>query len=104
MVDLIELIKDIIRSSLNKCEFKYKNIANLSPFICSVIGFMIYLEIIELNFCKLNYNLRKYINERSIKDTYENDTTESIISESEIGERTLSINDYVEMPINKKHN
>ena len=78
MVDLIELIKDIIRSSLNKCEFKYKNIANLSPFIFSFIGFMIYLEIIELNFCKLNYNLRKYINERSIKDTYEDSATESI--------------------------
>ena len=87
MVDLIELIKDIIRSSLNKCEFKYKNIANLSPFICSVIGFMIYLEIIELNFCKLNYNLIKYIKERSNREIYENSRNESII---------------LEMPIKKK--
>ena len=40
---------------------------------------MIYLEIIELNFCNLNHNLKKYINDRSIKDTYEDEANESII-------------------------
>ena len=91
MVDLIELIKDIIRSSLNKCEFKYKNIANLSPFICSVIGFMIYLEINELNFCKLNYNLRKYINDRSAKDSNEDNNIESIINDDEESEENIEM-------------
>ena len=33
-------------------------------FFC-LIGFLIYLEIIELNFCGLNNNLKKYITERS---------------------------------------
>ena len=37
--------------------------------VFALIGFIIYLEIIELNFCKLNYNLRKYIIERSIEDS-----------------------------------
>ena len=60
---------------------------------------MIYLEIIELNFCNLNYNLRKYINKRSIEDIYEDDN-ESNIRESDITYRS-SINDYVEMPTNK---
>ena len=31
-------------------------------------GLLIYLEIIELNFCNLNYNLKKAIIDRSIKD------------------------------------
>ena len=33
--------------------------------ITAIIGFLIYLEIIELNFCNLNKNLRKYIILRS---------------------------------------
>ena len=38
-----------------------------SDFVC-LIGFFIYLEIIELNVCKLNYNLRKNIIHRGILD------------------------------------
>ena len=34
----------------------------------SFFGFMIYLELIELNFCGLNYNLKKCIIRRSIQD------------------------------------
>jgi hypothetical protein len=34
---------------------------DLSSDITAIIGFLIYLEIIELNFCGLNKNLRKYI-------------------------------------------
>ena len=74
---------------------------NLSSFICSFIGFAIYLEIIELNFCNLNYNLRKKIKERSIIDTYEDDMTESIISD-ENSERSKSIKIKIEFPINEQ--
>jgi len=98
VVKFIELIKNIING------FNYLSLVSISPYFFSFIGFMIYLELIELNFCKLNYNLRKYINERSLKDIYEDNTNESIISEPEIDERDSSINDYVEMPINKKNN
>ena len=34
---------------------------DIASDIISFFGFLIYLEIIELNFCKLNYNLRKNI-------------------------------------------
>ena len=98
IASLIDLIWNIIS------DFDYKSLVYISPYFFSFIGFMIYLEIIELNFCKLNYNLRKYINERSLKDIYEDNTNESIISEPEIAQRDSSINDYVEMPINKRNN
>jgi nucleoside permease NupC len=78
------------------------NILNVLAFFCSFIGFMIYLEIIELNFCKLNYNLRKHINERSIKDIYEDNSTESIISDNDNNEGYYIITNNVELPFNKK--
>ena len=72
MIEIAELIKNIIIES-----FDPKILYNISPFICSFIGFLIYLEIIELNFCNLNYNLKKYINIRCIKDIYEDNRDES---------------------------
>ena len=36
--------------------------------IISIFGFLIYLEIIELNFCKFNYNLRRNITNRGINE------------------------------------
>ena len=41
----------------------------LIGYVCSFIGFLIYLEIIELNFCGFNYYLRRNITQRSIEDT-----------------------------------
>ena len=41
---------------------------DISGDIASIIGFLIYLEIIELNFCKLNYNLKKNIISRGEND------------------------------------
>ena len=38
-----------------------------------IVGFLIYLEIIELNFCGFNYNLRKNIIDRGMKDIQEID-------------------------------
>ena len=43
-------------------------ILDFSGNFIAIFGFLIYLEIIELGFCKLNYNLRKYIEKRSIND------------------------------------
>jgi len=100
MLGIEELILNIIIYS-----FEFKDLFNISPFICSFIGFLIYLEIIELNFCNLNYNLRKYINERSFEDIYEDSRNESINSISTIFDRQSSLaNDSLEMPINKKIN
>ena len=77
-------------------------ILNILAYNSTFIGFMIYLEIIELNFCKLNYNLRKYINERSINDTYEDSDTESIIDDGDSYERNSSIKNSVELPYKEK--
>ena len=41
---------------------------DISGDITSIIGFLIYLEIIELNFCGLSFNLKKYIILRGEKD------------------------------------
>ena len=45
-----------------------KFLLDVSGDIISIFGFLIYLEIIELNFCKLNYNLKKNISARSEHD------------------------------------
>ena len=41
---------------------------DITIILISSLGLLVYLEIIELNFCKLNYNLRENIIERSIKE------------------------------------
>ena len=109
--DLIRIIKkknsDINNEdeAINKESIEYLysiNLFNISAYICSLIGFMIYLEIIELNFCKLTYNLRKYINERSIKDTYDDDANESIIDDGDNYERNPTIINNFELPFNEE--
>ena len=50
---------------------KYKLIIDLFSDLMSIIGFLIYIEIIELNFCDFNYNLRKNIILRGDKDTFQ---------------------------------
>ena len=39
--------------------------------VFSILGTIIYLELIELNFCNLNHNLKKYINLRAKFDCLE---------------------------------
>ena len=62
----------------------------------ALIGFVIYLEIIELNFCELNYNLRKKIIERSIEDSItdidEDDNNLFLDRESNFSELPSKIN------------
>ena len=43
----------------------------LGNFI-SIFGFLIYLEIIELRFCKLDYNTRKNIEKRRVEEIMKN--------------------------------
>jgi len=68
--ECIELIRSIIKkgNTIEKNIYK-KEFLRIPIYICSFIGFMIYLEIIELNFCNLNYNLRKHIMERANIDS-----------------------------------
>ena len=64
----------------------------------AVIGFLVYLEIIELNFFNLNYNLRRKIMERSIIESIERtsintDSNESLIDENNTSNTELSNKD-----------
>jgi len=94
LIEITELIKNIITNS-----FISKNLFKIAPFISSFIGFLIYLEIVELNFCNLNYNLRKYINKRSIEDVYEDNKDDSIIDNDIFDRNSSSHNNSLEMKI-----
>ena len=65
----------------------YIFLLELSGNIISIFGFLIYLEIIELGFCKLNYNLRKYIEKRSVDDITQSIGCDSFNEEDEQSER-----------------
>ena len=57
-------------------------IFNLLADTVSLICILIYLEIIELNFCNLNHNLKKNIENRCIDDYNVNNLYDDIDSDS----------------------
>ena len=60
------LIQEKTLFSANRINFiEAKFSLDILGDIFSSFGFLIYLEIIELNFCELNYNLRRKISERA---------------------------------------
>ena len=67
--------------------------------IVSFIGFLIYLEIIELNCFQLDYNLRNTITRRGINESLdienindEDDMNDSFIEENENNENNIKNN------------
>ena len=62
--------------------------------IASIIGFLIYLEMIELNFWGFNYNLKKNIINRG-----ENDYKKSIKLNAMLRERSLSTISAITMDV-----
>ena len=74
-----------------------KYILDFSSDIVTIFSFIIYLEIIELNCCELNYNLKRIIIKRSSIDSSpeERKTKFVILEDGEIEEKeTFSINSY----------
>ena len=65
-----------------------KFLLNIIGNSLAVIGFLVYLEIIELNFCNLDYNIRRKIMERSIIDSIERTSILDDPNESFIEEKT----------------
>ena len=49
----------------------------------SIIGYLIYLEIIELHFCKFDYNIRRNILERGVLEVDEVELNKSLKSQTE---------------------
>lgn len=75
-------------------EINIKNNNPIIPFICNflaIIGFMIYLEIIELDFCGFNYNLTKYIISRSKTETEKTNEKSLINNEDEDSNNEISL-------------
>ena len=68
----------IIATNIYMFDFNFISHADWGQFtldtlgdIFSIIGFLIYLEILQISFCKLNYNVRNKIIERSKTEIYE---------------------------------
>ena len=51
----------------------YSNYEIIAEFL-SILAIIFYLELIELKFCELNYNLKKHIKERCLEDSKTNKT------------------------------
>ena len=73
---IILIINTLIRNGtfFNDTKFNFKTekfCLDVSGDITSFIGFLVYLEIIELNFCNLNYNLRRNIIKRGNKELFD---------------------------------
>ena len=69
---------------------EYKFILDISCDFLSFIGFTVYLELIELNFCGLNYNLGRHISIRAYSEIYE--STDTFIIDNEEEEDWININ------------
>ena len=79
-------------------------------YLVSLIGYCIYLEIIELKFCRLNYNIRKNIRKRAKSDGKARDKisnysiTSSERTSEERGEGTLKNSENGENNENNENN
>jgi hypothetical protein len=74
--------------------FISKFILDICGDIFSIIGFLIYLEILKLSFCNLDYNLRVNIIERSKRDSLliiDNNDEESVDDEEDAQENDHNI-------------
>ena len=67
------LISRTISYIKNKASKEYLTVAKFTVLqlceILAIVAYMIYIELIELKFCKLDYHIKKQIRERGIKDS-----------------------------------
>ena len=77
----LRLLRIIFSLIFGETESIYVKLFELIAELFSIIGIIFYLELIEFNFCGLNYNLKKNITIRSIDESYlgtiNNDDNES---------------------------
>ena len=69
------------KDQINYINFKFS--LDISGDIFSIIGFLVYLEIIELHFCNLEFNLRRYIMKRADSKGKENEDEDEDKDENE---------------------
>ena len=68
-----------IMNLLERETTKTEVIISVICLISSIIFILIFLEIIELNFCNLNENLKRKIEERAIEDIYNENEEDKIV-------------------------
>ena len=73
-----------------------KFLLDISGDITSILGFLVYLEILELNFCKFNYNLRNNIISRAELELLWEDQEDDRPSIDEEGLKNMEIGDLNE--------
>ena len=83
---------------------EWKFTLDLFQDIFSFFGFLVYLEIIELNCCGLNYNLRNKIIKRAYSEILKNDDCISSSDESINVDSSINSEDTIENIINVSHN
>ena len=76
---------------------KYKILLDLLEDFLNVLTFLIYTEIIELNFCKFNYNLRKNITLRGIINDSSQYDLDTISVNSDNGEEENQKDDEIKV-------
>ena len=69
ILGIYSLITKIDNDDMNEIEF-ISNFCDTIAFFLAIMGILIYSELIELNFCQLNYNLRNNIIKRGNIDLY----------------------------------
>ena len=82
LIKTITLIYRIITNELNS-EFIFDFLSQ----IFSILGTIIYLELIELNFCNLNYNLKSNINKRAEFDLFDITNDDKYSQDSQASDR-----------------
>ena len=99
-------VKRIIEIIINEADEQYMRIDKFILFeieqLAGVISGLIYIEVLELKFCKFDYELKKNIDKRGVKDTIEglnfgeNENTEAEIELHQIKllEESQEINPY----------
>lgn len=88
-IDIIEVFIYKIKESNKILLIKF--FLSIIGYFLGFIGFLVYSEIIELNFCGLNYNLRRKIIGRSIEDSIRKMTCTDDQIESLINDNTFKI-------------
>jgi len=89
----ISRLADIIIDLINNKNIEKYIYLDFTIEIFSMLGILVYIEFIELNFCKLNYNLKKNIILRSLKDTKHTEINELFNYDEEEEELNSSNNE-----------
>ena len=88
----LRFLRIIFSFIFNGGDSLYVKFYELMAELFSIIGIIFYLELIEFNFCGLNYNLKKNITIRSLDESYLGNIINDDDNESE-GQRITELSE-----------